>query len=90
MSNEALKTKYETPKPSPDLKSLDKLVGIWKVSGGAEGTVAYEWMEGGFFLLQHFDFEHGDHRVKGLEVIGHARAFGESPSPDIKSRAYDN
>jgi hypothetical protein len=27
------------------------------VTGGAEGTVTYEWMAGGFFLLQRVDLE---------------------------------
>jgi hypothetical protein len=40
-----------TPQPNTDLKTLDKLVGTWTVSGEAEGTVTYEWTEGGFFLL---------------------------------------
>ncbi len=34
--------------PSAALKRLgDMLVGIWQLSGGAEGTIRYEWMEGG-------------------------------------------
>jgi hypothetical protein len=37
--------------PSDQVNALDRLVGRWKVSGGATGTVTYEWMEGGFFLL---------------------------------------
>lgn len=76
--------------PNPDLKSLDQLIGTWKVSGGAEGTIKYEWLEGGFFLMQHFDLLHGGHPVKGIEVIGHLQPFGEAPSADIKSRIYDN
>jgi hypothetical protein len=82
-------TNTQAPQPNPDLKNLDRLIGTWKVSGGAEGTVTYEWMEGRFFLIQRFDFEHGGHRVKGIEVIGHLQPFGEVPSADIKSRIYD-
>src|SRR5215208_4524861 len=63
--------------PNPDLKSLDKLVGTWKISGGSEGTVTYEWMEGGFFLIQHIDLN----QAKGIEIIGHLRPFGEEGSP---------
>lgn len=53
-------TGYEqgTPTPNPDLRSLDRLVGTWQVSGEAQGTVTYEWMEGGFFLIQHVDLQH--------------------------------
>ena len=41
--------------PAPDLRALDRLVGIWELSGDVTGTVTYEWMEGGFFLLQRVD-----------------------------------
>ena len=80
----------QAPKPNPDLKSLECLVGTWKVSGGAEGTTTYEWMEGNFFLIQHVDLEQYGQLVKGLEVIGHLQPFGEEPSEDIKSRFYDS
>jgi hypothetical protein len=30
------------------------------------------------------------HAVVGIEVIGHLRPFGESPSEDVRSRFYDN
>ena len=77
-------------KPSPDLKSLDRLVGTWKLSGEAQGQVKYEWMEGGFFLIQHVSFRLGGLDVKAIDVIGHMRPFGEAPSKDIRSRAYDS
>jgi hypothetical protein len=74
----------QAAQPHPDLRSLDRLVGTWAVSGEAEGTVAYEWTEGGFFLLQHVDLGGN----KGLEVIGHEHRYGEDPSADIRSRYY--
>ena len=76
--------------PHPDLKSLERLVGTWDLSGDTKGQVTYEWMEGGFFLLQHADFVHDSHSIKGLEIIGHLRPFGEDPSQDIKSRFYSS
>ncbi|MCQ3997281.1 hypothetical protein GL325_02425 [Aeromicrobium sp. 636] len=76
--------KLSATQPNTDLKTLDKLVGTWTVSGGAEGTVIYEWTEEGFFLLQHVDL--GDNQ--GLEVIGHESKYGEEPSVDIRSRYY--
>ena len=80
----------QPPTPNPDLKSLDRLVGTWNVSGpDIAGQVTYEWLEGGFFLMQRFDFVHGGHAVKGIEIIGHLQPFGEPPSQDIKSRIYD-
>jgi hypothetical protein len=81
-------TANDTQTPAADVAALDPLVGTWKVSGGVDGTVTYEWMEGGFFLLQHTDFGHDGHRVKGMEVIGHLQRFGEEPSADIHSRYY--
>jgi len=81
---------YHPSTPNPDLKTLDRLIGTWKVMGGAEGQVTYGWLEGGFFLMQHFDLEQGGHKVKGIEMIGHEQKFGGAPSVDIKSRIYDN
>jgi hypothetical protein len=90
MSQDATYQRAER-EPSPDLRALDRLVGTWNVSGGANGTVTYEWLEGGFFLLQHVDFEQEGQRIKGLEVIGHERPFGaEAPGADLKSRFYDS
>ena len=70
--------------PNPDLKTLERLIGTWLVSGEAAGAVTYEWTEGQFFLLQHVDLGGS----KGLEVIGHERRYGEEPSVDIRSRYY--
>lgn len=78
------------PGPNPDLRSLDRLIGTWTLTGETSGSVRYKWLPGGYFLLQHFDLTLNGHRVVGLEVIGHWRPFGEEPSPDISSRAYDN
>ncbi|NEW49605.1 hypothetical protein GV792_06030 [Nocardia cyriacigeorgica] len=76
--------------PSPEVKSLDRLVGTWKVTGGAEGTVRYEWMPGRFFLLQHIDLTQFGEPVTGMEVIGKLRPFGEPTGEDVYSRYYDS
>lgn len=78
----------EQPKPNSDLKGLEKLVGTWKQSGGISGEITYEWMEGGFFLIQRVDLDQDGHKIKGMEIIGHLQLFGEEPSKDIKSRFY--
>lgn len=78
------------PQPQDDLKALDRLVGTWRVTGGAEGTITYEWMEGGFFLLQRVELEQYGQQIRGLEIIGHDRPFGEAPRDEIRSRFYDN
>ncbi|HEY9375537.1 MAG TPA: hypothetical protein VIQ02_00395, partial [Jiangellaceae bacterium] len=79
-----------TPEPAADVKSLDRLVGTWNVTGGAQGQVRYEWLDGGFFLVQHVDLEQDGQQIKGIEVIGHERPFGGEPSADIRSRFYGN
>jgi hypothetical protein len=76
------------PRPNPDLKSLDRLVGTWKVSGDAQGEIKYEWAEGGFFLTQHFDLLHAGRRNKGVEIIGHFQPLFGEPSKDIKTRVF--
>jgi hypothetical protein len=78
------------PTPNPDLQGLNRLVGTWDVTGGATGQITYEWMEGGFFLVQRVDLEQDGVRHKGIEIIGHEQTFGAPPSEDIKSRYYDN
>ena len=62
----------QSDQPSEGVQALDRLVGRWAVTGGAEGTVHYEWMPGGFFLLQHIDLTHDGAPVTGIEVIGRA------------------
>jgi hypothetical protein len=77
--------------PNPDLNNLgESLVGTWEMSGEVRGTVTYEWMEGGFFLIQRVDLEQYGQRIKGLELIGHEKPFGSEPSEEIKSRFYSN
>lgn len=71
------------------MHSLDRLVGTWKISGGAEGTVTYRWMDGGHFLIQDINLGQYGESITGMEVIGRERPYGaEEPSPDIKSRFY--
>jgi hypothetical protein len=76
--------------PAPDLERLgSRLVGTWEISGGVRGMVTYEWMGGGFFLIQGVNLGQQDgQRITGIEVIGHERPFGAEPSEEIKSRFY--
>src|SRR5215213_7440834 len=78
----------EQPKPNPDLKSLDRLIGTWNQGGALSGKTTFEWAEGGFFLIQRVDFQNGEDTIKGIEIIGHEFEFGTEPSKDIKSRFY--
>ncbi|GAB2731325.1 hypothetical protein [Nocardia thraciensis] len=75
----------------PELAALDRLIGTWKVTGGAEGIVTYRWMTGERFLLQDIQLEQYGERIEGIEVIGREKPFGaEAPGADIKSRFYGN
>jgi len=75
-------------KPNPDLKTLNKLVGTWKISGDAKGHIEYKWAENGFFLIQDVDLEYGGKQIRGIEMIGHLQKIGEEPSREIWSRFY--
>jgi len=57
----------ETPKAAPELKKLDYFVGTWSAEGELKpgamgrggkftGTNRVQWMDGGFFLVTHSDF----------------------------------
>jgi len=70
------------------LRSLDRLVGTWSVSGpdGLGGEVRYEWMDGGCWLVQHVDLHRGDEHDRGVEYIGYDEAGGELRSHFFGSR----
>jgi hypothetical protein len=90
-TNEAQDNGQDTHEPSPDLRRLGRLVGIWELSGDVGGRVSYEWMEGGFFLIQRVNMLQEDGSTStGMEVIGHERPLGEEPSADVKSRFYSD
>ncbi|WP_243842991.1 MULTISPECIES: hypothetical protein [unclassified Mumia] len=78
------------PAPSKALVALDRLVGTWEVTGGAEGVVTYEWMDGGYFLIQRVELSQFGQATTGFEVIGNLRPFGEPAGDDVVSRFYDS
>lgn len=73
----------------PRLGALDALVGSWTITGEADGESSYEWMGGGFFLLQRGRLTHGGQTHDFLEVIGLERGFAAAgPAEEITSRVY--
>jgi len=52
---------------NPALKSLDRLLGKWNVSGEAHGQVTFNWMEGGCFMIQDVNLV----GTNGIEFIGY-------------------
>ncbi|SHF60767.1 hypothetical protein [Streptoalloteichus hindustanus] len=86
-------TTDSVPNVEPDerIRALDRLVGTWRVTGGAEGTVSYRWLAGGFFLVQDIDLQQYGQAVVGVEMIGREKPFGaEKPGEHIRSRYYDS
>jgi len=78
----------ETRRPDGAVRALDRLVGTWRISGDAVGTVTYRWLDGGFFLVQEGELDLFGHHSRFTEVIGRDRPFTGDPSADIKSRVY--
>jgi hypothetical protein len=57
--------------PHPELRKLQPIVGRWRITGPeVKGEVTYEWMEGGFFLIQRFDLVNFGSHHKGIEYAG--------------------
>lgn len=78
-----------TPQSRSGRRHLEKLVGTWKVGGEAIGEVTYEWMEGGFFLIQRGVFEREGARHVYFGFVGYD---GDAQSADgtavLTSRLY--
>jgi len=71
--------------PTPGLKSLDRFAGTWKQSSGMDGEITYEWMAGGFFLMQHVDLNDNNR----IEIIGYHNWEGVE-SQDCISHYFNN
>lgn len=68
-------TEFQMPErptsPNPALRTLDRLIGEWMVDGdNMSGKIRFEWMEGGYFLVQHVDLLHDGRKITGMEIIG--------------------
>jgi hypothetical protein len=79
-------------KPDPALKLLDLLVGTWNMIGfefesdtEIKGYASFEWMEGGFFLVQHVNLEYKGQKIRAIEVIGY-----DESTMTLKSHCFDN
>lgn len=78
------------------LGTLDRLVGTWAVDGPeSSGTIRYEWMEGGTFLVQHINLVSTDGPTRGVEYVGWdpesqtLRSHYFAPSGEILEYTYD-
>ena len=71
------------PKPAPELKQMDWMVGHWKLDGEAKPgpmgpggkwtmTEDIHWMQGGFFLVSHSKFSGaGMGEGSGISIMGY-------------------
>ena len=64
---ESVRAQTELPKPAPELRKLDYFAGTWRAEGEVKpgpmgpggkftGTNEVQWMNGGFFLVTHSEF----------------------------------
>src|SRR5580693_7916716 len=72
------------PKPAPEHKKLDMLVGSWVLDGDVKPSAMgpggkmienekCDWMEGGFFLVCHVDFKLANAgNGSGVAVLGYS------------------
>jgi hypothetical protein len=75
-------------KPSPALRRLEKLIGVWKIEGHTldsnrnivSGQVTIEWLPGGFFMIQRGEIAVNEFKVHALEVIGYDPSTKVFPS----------
>lgn len=74
----------QPPQPSPALEQLDLMVGIWELRGldhdsGGEilGRLHFEWMEGGFYLVQRVEIDYAGRAVRGTEYTGYQESTGK-------------
>ena len=53
-------------------------MGTWEMSEEVQGRVTFDWMEGGFFLIQCVDLGQHGQRIKGIQNIGHEQPLSGS------------
>jgi hypothetical protein len=75
-----------------DQRPLEVFVGTWRVNGQNHDPVApmtgedsYEWLPGGFFLVNRWDRRIGNTQHTGLGVMGYDPASGT-----YRDNAFDN
>lgn len=66
------------------------LIGTWEVEGDVTGRTSYEWLPGGFFIIERVSLIQRGHPFEGVAVIGQARGWRGAPSPDVVARFYDS
>jgi hypothetical protein len=83
----------QPPKPRPELKRLEKLVGKWNLKGrtpgfqedNVTGWNTFEWMLDGFFLKSTGELDFGGFKIQSVEIIGY-----DPTSQTFRSSVYTN
>jgi hypothetical protein len=90
-------TTDQTPEVLPEHHRLDVFIGKWRITGenkaGAgkfantkvTGEETYEWMPGGFFVVNHWDRHFGDGRHIGTGFLGY-----DAMADQYSVHAFDN
>lgn len=92
-----VETQPQPPQRHPALNQLEKLVGTWALkarnfgdSSEFQGQMTFEWLDGGFFLVQRVSIDHTGYQVKGIEIIGYGRSWDGATSADCTSYFFSN
>lgn len=70
------------------MKSFERLIGRWELTGDVSGVIEYKWAEGEHFLIQEVDMKYAGRAIRGIEFIGHISKPGKPKSPEVSSRFY--
>jgi hypothetical protein len=90
----ARQTKSNTP--DDNLKPLDVLVGTWDISAPnpldptqlAHGTVSYDWLSGGRYLIERSSADHPDF-PDSIAIIGYDETTGNFKQHYFDSRGVE-
>ncbi len=87
---EALKNRNTAkPEEGPGHHHLNAFVGTWRVEGlNITGEETYEWFEGEYFLINHFDRMVGNKRFTGMGWIGYDSSTGKYLSYSISNSGF--
>jgi len=75
---------------SRPIDAYARFIGTWDIEGDAIGTASYEWLPGGYFIVERVSLVQRGHPFEGVAVIGQTRAWRGAPSPDVVARFYDS
>lgn len=85
----------QPPTPDAALRRFDRYIGTWELTGrtldsdvdNVKGRTTFEYLPGGFFVVQRFEADFMSYHIQSLEVIGYDPATGNFPSTVYASMA---